>query len=71
MRRRCFQDVTTAVDAGHLQNGHGIANPGHGNAFVGLELEGVRANRGAIGARVAVTVDADAGPRTIHRLAAE
>ena len=95
---RRFQDVTTAVDVGHLQKGHGIAfgdvdddgdqdvfeemggavltdrarsalylNPGHGNAFVGLELEGVRANRSAIGARVAVTVDTDAGPRTIHR----
>jgi ASPIC/UnbV protein/VCBS repeat protein len=95
---RRFQDVTTAVDAGHLQKGHGIAfgdldddgdqdlfeemggayladrawsalylNPGNANTFVGLELEGVRANRSAIGARVAVTVESDAGPRTIHR----
>ncbi|MET0556531.1 MAG: CRTAC1 family protein [Vicinamibacteria bacterium] len=95
---RHFQDVTTAVDAGHLQKGHGIAfgdldddgdqdlfeemggayladrawsalylNPGNGNAFVGLELEGVRANRSAVGARVAVTVDTEAGPRTLHR----
>ena len=95
---RRFQDVTTAVDAGHLQKGHGIAfgdvdddgdqdvfeqmggavftdrarsalyqNPGTAHAFVGLELEGVRANRSAIGARVAVTVDTDGGPRTFHR----
>ena len=87
---RRFQDVTTAVDAGHLQKGHGIAfgdvdddgdqdvfeemggavltdrarsalyrNPGNANAFVGLELEGVRANRSALGARVAVTVDTE------------
>ena len=95
---RRFQDVTTAVDAGHLQKGHGIAfgdvdddgdqdvfeemggavltdrarsalyrNPGNANAFVGLELEGVRANRSALGARVAVTVDTETGPRTFHR----
>jgi hypothetical protein len=95
---RRFQDVTTAVDAGHLQKGHGVAfgdldddgdqdlfeemggavladrawsalylNPGNANTFVGLELEGVRANRSAIGARVAVTVEGETGPRTIHR----
>jgi hypothetical protein len=95
---RRFDDVTTAVDAGHLQKGHGIAfgdldddgdqdlfeemggavltdrarsalylNPGNANAFVGLELEGVRANRSALGARVAVTVETGAGRRTIHR----
>jgi hypothetical protein len=97
-RGRRFQDVTTAVDAGHLQKGHGIAfgdldddgdqdlfeemggaaladrawsalylNPGNANGFVGLELEGVRANRSAIGSRVAVTVEGEDGPRTIHR----
>jgi hypothetical protein len=95
---RRFQDVTSAVDVGHLQKGHAIVfgdvdddgdqdlfavmggavtsdlarsafylNPGNGNAWVGLELEGLRANRSAIGARIAVTIDTAAGPRTVHR----
>jgi hypothetical protein len=40
-------------------------NPGHGNHWVTLVLEGVRANRGAVGARVRIR----AGGREIHHLA--
>jgi hypothetical protein len=40
-------------------------NPGNRNAWLGLELEGVRANRSGIGARVKVT--ADPGQRVVHR----
>jgi FG-GAP-like repeat/ASPIC and UnbV len=42
-------------------------NPGHGNRWITLILEGTRSNRSAIGARVRVTVPTDDGPRTLHR----
>ncbi len=43
-------------------------NPGHGNAWVTLKLEGVASNRSAIGARISVSVQTAAGPRDIHRV---
>jgi hypothetical protein len=43
-------------------------NPGHGNRWLTLRLEGVRANRSGIGARVTVRVETPDGPRAIHRL---
>ena len=42
-------------------------NPGHGNHWVTLRLEGVRSNRSAIGARIRVTVRTDSGRRELHR----
>ncbi|HZN03866.1 MAG TPA: CRTAC1 family protein [Candidatus Polarisedimenticolia bacterium] len=42
-------------------------NPGHGNRFLALQLEGVKANRGAIGARLRVVVTTAAGERSLHR----
>ncbi len=45
-----------------------FANPGHGNDWVTLRLEGVRSNRSAIGARIMVTVESDLGERRIHRV---
>ena len=41
-------------------------NPGHGNRWLTLRLEGVRANRSAIGARIEVVVREAAGSRRIH-----
>lgn len=41
-------------------------NPGHGNHWLTLKLEGVRSNRGAIGARIKVTVAAAEGVRHIY-----
>jgi hypothetical protein len=41
-------------------------NPGFGNRWITLRLEGVRSNRSAIGARIRVTVDTGAGERDIH-----
>jgi hypothetical protein len=41
-------------------------NPGNPNAWLGIELVGVRSNRKAIGARIKVTVDTKSGPRSIH-----
>jgi hypothetical protein len=42
-------------------------NPGNANHWLGLELEGVRSNRSAIGARIKVTVQTKDGPRVLHR----
>ncbi len=43
-----------------------FANPGHGNRWITLRLEGVRSNRAAIGARIQVTVDTPRGGRDIY-----
>jgi hypothetical protein len=43
-------------------------NPGHGNDWLGVNLIGVKTNRAAIGARIAVTVaDGSGAKRSIHR----
>jgi hypothetical protein len=42
-------------------------NPGHGNDWLSLRLVGVKSNRNAIGARIAVTVEGPAGRRVVHR----
>ena len=41
-------------------------NPGHGNRWLTLRLEGVASNRAAIGARIAVTAVTPAGEREVH-----
>jgi tetratricopeptide (TPR) repeat protein len=43
------------------------ANPGHLNHWIGLKLEGVRSNRGAVGARIHVSVKTKSGQRDIYR----
>ena len=42
-------------------------NPGQGNHWITLELEGVKTNRAGFGARVDVTVNTSAGVRHIYR----
>jgi hypothetical protein len=42
-------------------------NPGNENAWLGLELEGTRTNRKAIGARVKITVEGPGSRRVLHR----
>ncbi len=42
-------------------------NPGNANRWLELELQGVRSNRSAIGARIEVTVETRKGPRVLHR----
>ncbi len=59
-------------DLGGFNPGDGFANalfenPGHGNHFLELELEGTVSNRPAIGARVRVIVETPDGEREIHR----
>jgi hypothetical protein len=43
-------------------------NPGHGNDWISLKLVGVKTNRAAIGARIAVIIDAEGGRRVVHRI---
>ncbi|HEY7817591.1 MAG TPA: CRTAC1 family protein, partial [Vicinamibacteria bacterium] len=43
-------------------------NPGHGNHWITLQLEGVRSNRLAMGTRIQVTVRTESGDREIHRV---
>lgn len=43
-------------------------NPGHKNDWLALKLVGVKTNRPAIGARIAVTVEGPSGRRSIHRV---
>ena len=43
------------------------ANPGHGNHWITLQLEGVQTNRCAIGARIKVTVRTAGGTRDIYK----
>lgn len=42
-------------------------NPGHGNHWLTLKLEGSPSNRSAIGARIRVTVETEAGQRSIYK----
>lgn len=42
-------------------------NPGHGNHWITLLLEGVRTNRAAYGARIKVTIEDPGGTRAIYR----
>src|SRR5207247_255559 len=42
-------------------------SPGNTNRWVDLELEGVRSNRNAIGARIEVVAEGKGGRRSIHR----
>ncbi len=42
-------------------------NPGHGNHWVTLKLEGTRSNRAAIGSRIKVVVRTDASLRAIRK----
>jgi hypothetical protein len=43
-------------------------NPGHRNAWLTIQLEGVQSNRAGIGARVTVTVETPNGEREIHNV---
>jgi hypothetical protein len=42
-------------------------NPGHGNGWIELKLQGTTSNRSALGARVRVRVRTEAGPRDLFR----
>ena len=61
-----YSVVGGAISADHYRN-QLFANPGHGNHWLKLKLEGVRSNRIALGARIKVVVKTDEGERAIHR----
>jgi hypothetical protein len=64
------QDVFAQMGAAFLADKAFSAlykNPGNGNAWLGIELVGVRSNRKGVGARIKVTVDTPGGPRSIYR----
>ena len=44
-----------------------FANPGHGNHWISLDLEGVKSNRSTIGTRIKVVVNTANGERSIYR----
>ena len=54
-----------AVEADVSQNVL-LLNPGHGNAWITLRLEGTVSNRSAIGARIKLEVATPSGDREIH-----
>lgn len=61
-----YEDMGGARD-GDIAYNTLYENPGHGNQWLMLKLEGVESNRAAIGARVKVIVRMTSGLRTIYR----
>jgi hypothetical protein len=61
-----YSVVGGALSGDHYHN-QLFANPGHGNHWIKLKLEGVASNRAAIGARIKVVAQSPSGSREIHR----
>ncbi len=64
------QDIYAQMGGAHeFDVAHSVLfhNPGHGNHWITLELEGVQSNRPAIGARITVTLETPQGYRDIFR----
>jgi hypothetical protein len=61
-----YHVVGGAYDADHFRNAL-YQNPGHGNHWIVLKLEGMTSNRPGIGARISVVVRARGGERVIHK----
>jgi hypothetical protein len=61
-----FYAVMGGAYTGDVSQNVLFENPGHGNRWVSLELEGVRSNRSAIGTRIAIEVETGAGQRTVY-----
>ncbi|MEQ8767667.1 MAG: CRTAC1 family protein [Planctomycetota bacterium] len=65
------QDIYAELGGAYTADGFRNAlfeNPGHGNRWVTLELEGSKSNRSAIGARVRLRLTTPSGPRSLHRV---
>ncbi len=62
-----YEVVGGAFSGDHYHN-QLFANPGHGNHWLKLQLEGAQTNRVAIGARIKVVVRTSDGERAIHRV---
>lgn len=64
------EEIVFEVGGATPGDSHGLRlfeNPGHGNDWLALKLVGVKSNRSAIGARIAVTVEGAQGRRVMHR----
>jgi len=64
------EEIVFEVGGATPGDAHGLRlfeNPGHGNDWIALKLVGVKSNRAAIGARIAVTVDGADGKHVMHR----
>ena len=65
------EDIVAEVGGATPGDSHAMRvfeNPGHGNDWIAVKLDGVTTNRSAFGARIAVTVENEGrGRRTIHR----
>ncbi|HWA27407.1 MAG TPA: CRTAC1 family protein [Lacunisphaera sp.] len=60
--------VVGGVYTGDHYHNQLFANPGHGNHWLKLTLTGVQSNRAAVGARLRLVIETEAGPREIHRM---
>ncbi len=61
-----YSVVGGAISSDHYHN-QLFANPGHGNHWLKLKLEGVQSNRAALGARLKLVLRTAGGERVIHR----
>jgi len=61
-----YHVVGGAFEADRFRNAL-FENPGHGNRWIDLTLEGRKSNRPAVGARVKIVVAGPGGERSIHR----
>ena len=64
------QDVYTVIGGAYTGDNYRNAlflNPGNSNRWLKLKLEGVRANRAAIGARIKVNLATPSGPRSVYK----
>ena len=61
-----YHVVGGAFEADHFRNAL-YHNPGHGNHWLALKLEGVKSNRPGIGARLKVVVREGGGERAIYK----
>jgi hypothetical protein len=64
------QDVYMVMGGAFTGDGYRnvlFLNPGHGKAWLKVQLEGTRSNRPGIGARIKVLVQTPSGPRSIYK----
>jgi hypothetical protein len=61
-----YEVMGGALEGDHYRNVL-FENPGHGNHWITLRLEGVQSNRSAIGARIRVVVDTGGVERSIYK----
>jgi hypothetical protein len=62
-----YSVVGGAAEGDHFRH-QLFANPGHGNNWIKLKLEGVQTNRAGFGARIKVVARTQTGEREIHRI---